>query len=273
MPGGNLQIDGNFRRPLYAYVYNVMSPVRFLLFLALALPAFTASAIQFSLSPTQDAFVSSANSTSNYGAAGALLVNAAGLPKGEFDSLLEFNFASAKSAFDLQFGAGNWVIQSIKLQLTSANPNNVIFNSPAAAGQFTLTWMQNDSWVEGTGTPGLPTTDGVTFATLQSFRGVSDETLGTYTFPGGTTGNNTYTLGLTTNFLADAVAGHTVSVLALPADSSIVYTANSRDFTMNLSNRPVLTITAEVPEPGTASVLLGGVGLALLLWRRRAPVT
>src|SRR6516225_5976281 len=101
-----------------------------------------ASAATFTLSPTQDTFVSSANSTSNYGAAGALLVNAAGLSKGEFDSLLQFNFAAAKSSFDLTFGVGQWSIQSVTLQLTSANPGNPIFNSPATAGAFTLTWMQ-----------------------------------------------------------------------------------------------------------------------------------
>jgi hypothetical protein len=227
-----------------------------------------ASAASVTLSPTQDAFVSSANSTSNYGKAGALLVNAAGLPKGEFDSLLEFNFSSAKSSFDTTFGTGQWTITSIALQLTSASPNSSLFNSPAAAGQFTFKWMQNDSWVEGTGTPAAPTTTGITFGTLPSFLSGSDETLGTYSFAGGTSGNNTYTLGLTTNFLADATGGNTVSLLALPADSGIVYTANSQDFTTS-SSRPVLTVTAQsVPEPGTAVLLAGSVWLGLLRRRR-----
>ena len=85
-----------------------MRKARLLFFAAGFVAAFShlASAANFTLNPTQDTFVSSANSTSNYGAAGALLVNAAGLPKGEFDSLLQFNFAAAKSSFDLTFGYG-----------------------------------------------------------------------------------------------------------------------------------------------------------------------
>ena len=249
-----------------------MHVARNLLFTTGILVAFShgASAATFTLSPVQDAFVSSANPTANYGAAGALLVNAAGLPKGEFDSLLQFNFAAAKSSFDLTFGVGQWSIQSVTLQLTSANPGNPIFNSPAAAGSFTLNWMQDDSWTEGNGTPTAgSTTGGITYATLPGFRSGSDQLLGTYSFPGGTSGNNTYTLGLNSSFVTDATAGNAVSLLALPADSAIVYSANSQNFTTSAS-RPVLTVTAfGVPEPGTAGLLFAGVGAGLLPRRRR----
>jgi hypothetical protein len=232
---------------------------------ALAALAPAASATQVLLNPTQDAFVSSANPSSNYGKAGALLVDAAGLPKGEFDSLLEFNLASAKSTFDSTFGVGNWVIQSIQLQLISTTPNNSIFNSPNTAGSFTVTSMQNTGWAEGTGTPSAPTTTGITFSTLPSFRGGSDELLGTYSFPGGTTGSNTYSLGLTPNFFSAATGGGLVSLLALPADSGIIYTANSED-NMTPSNHPVLIVTAQVPEPASGSLVIIS-GLAILCSR------
>jgi hypothetical protein len=248
-----------------------MPAARFLLCLTCAVAALArlASATTFTLNATQDTFVSSANSTSNYGAAGALLVDAAGLPKGEFDSLLQFNLAAAKSSFDSAFGAGQWTIQSVTLQLTSASPNNPIFNSPAASGAFTLTWMQNDSWQEGTGTPNLPTTDGVTYATLSGFRGGSDQSLGTFSFPGGTSGNNTYNLGLASSFVADATAGNVVSLLALPADSAIVYTTNSENFATS-SSRPVLTVTAiSVPEPSVAGLFFGTAAVGLLVRLRR----
>jgi hypothetical protein len=132
--------------------------------------------------------------------------------------------------------------------------------------------MQDDSWTEGNGTPmAASTIGGITYATLPGFRSGSDQLLGTYSFPGGTSGNNTYTLGLNGSFVADAAAGNAVSLLALPADSAIVYTANSQNFTTPAS-RPVLTVTAVgVPEPGTAGLLLIGVG-AGLLHRRRARV-
>jgi len=249
-----------------------MRLARFLLFTAGFLTGYphAVSAATVTLSPTQDAFVSSANSTSNYGAAGALLVNAAGLPKGEFDSLLQFNFATAKSSFDLTFGVGQWTIQSVTLQLTSANPGSPIFNSPAAAGSFTLNWMQDDSWTEGNGTPAAgSTTGGITYATLPGFRSGSDQLLGTYSFPGGTSGNNTYTLGMNSSFVGDAAAGNLVSLLALPADSAIVYTANSQNFT-TVANRPVLTVTAiGAPEPGVAGLFFAGAGAGLLPRRRR----
>src|SRR5712671_3821304 len=136
----------------------------FSLFLS-SLPGFAAT---FSLIPSADAFVTtgpSANlSGNNYGGAGALSVAASGLSQGEFQSLLQFNLSGAKSSFDTQFGIGQWSIQSIALQLTATAPNNAIFNA-SAAGQFTVSWMQNDGWTEGSGTPMTPTTTGITFST------------------------------------------------------------------------------------------------------------
>jgi hypothetical protein len=249
-----------------------MNSFRAFLCMALSLTTLerVAAAASVSLNPTHDAFVSSTNATSNYGAAGALLVDASGLPKGEFDSLLQFDLSSAKSSFDTTFGAGQWTISSITLQFFNTNPNNALFNS-AAAGQFSLNWMQNDSWVEGTGTPATPTTDGITYSTLPSFRGGSDELLGTYSFNGATTGNNTWTLGLTTHFLADATAGNVVSLLGLPADSAVSYTTNSENFPTTTS-RPVLMVTAQaVPEPAALGFLVIG-GMAVLARRRRAAV-
>lgn len=249
-------------------------------YLSLILAAFLATPLQaaspatVTLNPTQDAFVSSANPGNNYGAAGALLINAAGLPKGEFDSLLQFNLAAAKSTFDSTFGIGQWSIQSITLQLTSASPNNGLFNSPAAAGSFSLTWMQSDSWSEGSGTPNsqpVPV-DGITFSTLPSYRSGSDQLLGTYSFPGGTSGNNTYTLGLNSFFVNDVLAGNNVSLLALPADSAIVYTANSENFGTS-SSRPFLTVTAVgIPEPGSAWLLFAGAVVGMVPRRRQRGV-
>src|SRR6266850_128005 len=104
-----------------------------------------AKAATFTLNPSADAFVSANQSGNNYGGAGALSVAAPGLSKGEFQSVLRFDLSGAKSTFDNQFGAGQWSIQSITLQLTAAPPNNAIFNA-SAAGQFTVSWMQNDGW-------------------------------------------------------------------------------------------------------------------------------
>ena len=227
-----------------------------------------AEAASFSLNPVADAFVTAGASgnlvNSNYGLAGALSVAASGLAQGEFQSLLRFDLTGAKSAFDTQFGVGQWSIQSVALQLTATAPNNAIFNS-SAAGQFGLSWMQNDSWIEGTGSPNAPSASGITFATLSSFLSGADEGLGTFSFNGATSGNNTYNLSLSSSFSADILAGSTLSLRMLAADSSVSYLFDSRNFG-TASARPLLTITA-VPEP--SALLLVGLFLPVLLYRVR----
>ena len=233
--------------------------------LVLALPIRAAS---FSLNPSADAFVTTgptANlSGNNYGAGGALSVAAPGFTNGEFQSVLRFELSGARTSFDSQFGAGQWAIQSITLQLTANAPNSGIFNA-SAAGQFGVSWMQNDSWVEGSDTPNAPTTTGVTFSSLPSFVSAGDESLGTFSFAGGTSGAASYSLNLTPGFGADATAGNLVSFRFSAADTTVSYLFDSRSFTTT-SARPLLTIVA-VPEPAALSLL--GVGAPLLLNNRR----
>src|SRR5258708_5422061 len=142
-----------------------------------------ASASTFSLNPSADAFVTTGPSgnlsINNYGGAGALTIAALNLSQGEFQSVLQFGLSGAKSAFDSQFGAGQWSIQSVTLQLTAAPPNNPIFNA-SAAGQFKISWMQNDGWTEGAGTPQTPSATGITFSTLSNFVSGADENLGSF---------------------------------------------------------------------------------------------
>ena len=116
--------------------------------------------------------------------------------------------------------------------------------------------MQNDSWTEGTGTPAAPTTTGITFSSLPSFTSAGDESLGTFSFAGGTSGTATYTLSLTPGFLADASAGNLVSFRLFAADSAVSYLFDSRSFG-TASARPLLTVVA-VPEPGALPLLAVG---------------
>lgn len=214
------------------------------------------------LNPVADAFVSSSAPGSNFGGGGALAVAAAGLPQGEFQSVLRFDASAAVTAFNAAYGAGQWTIQFVTLQLTAAAPNNPIFNAQAA-GQFGAAWMQNDSWVEGSGTPMSPGATGLTFASLPSFLGGSDEGLGTFAFGGGTSGAGTYGLSLTGGFVADMAAGGLVSLRLASVGSTIGYVFNSRSFG-TAASRPVLSITA-VPSPGAGVLLL----FAGLMARRR----
>ncbi len=215
------------------------------------------------LNPVADTFTDSAIPAGNFGAAGALAIAAPGLPQGEFQSVLRFDTTSAVAAFNASFGAGNWTIQSVSLQLTSSSPNNPIFNAQAA-GQFAAGWMQNDSWIEGTGTPGSPGSTGLTFTNLPSFLSASDESLGVLAFGGSTSGANAYGLGLTGGFVSDMSAGGPVSLRLSAVGSTIGYVFNSRTFG-TVAARPALSITA-TPAPGAAGVLAGA---ALFAARRR----
>ncbi|HUN80204.1 MAG TPA: hypothetical protein VMV81_01720 [Phycisphaerae bacterium] len=222
----------------------------------------TASVLS-ALNPVADAFVTSANPTNNYGAAGALSVSAGTLANGEFQSVLRFDTSAAKTSFDATYGAGNWTVQSITLKLTAAAPNNSIFNN-SAAGQFSASWMQNDSWVEGTGTPASPTTTGITFSTLPGFLSGADAALGTFAFNGATSGSVTYTLGMPAGLLGDVGSGSMASMRLFAADSTVSYLMNSRNFGQ-AALRPELDITA-VPEPASAMML---IVTAMMLRRRR----
>jgi len=232
-----------------------------------ALSAYSLFAATFSVNPAADAFVTTGPSgnlgTNNYGGAGALAVAATGLAQGEFQSVLQFSLSGAKSSFDSQFGAGQWSIQSVTLQLTATSPNNPIFNA-GSAGQFGISWMQNDGWTEGAGSPQAPGSTGITFATLSSFLGSSDEALGTFGYNGATSGSATYSLNLPPSFSADILSGGTLSLRMFAADNGVSYLSDSRSFG-TVSARPLLGITA-VPEPGTLS--LGFLSLALFGHRR-----
>jgi len=238
------------------------------LIILLLLPAglVVARGASFSSNPTADAFVTTGPSgnlsANNYGSAGSISLAAPGLPQGEFPSVLQFNLGGALSSFNSIFGAGQWSIQSVTLQLNAAPANNVIFNT-SAAGQFAISWMQNDSWTEGTGSPSAPGASGITFTTLQNtFIGAGDQSVGTFSFNGATSGAFTYSLGLSNGLTADVLAGENLSLRLFAVDSSASGIFNSRNFG-TVANRPLLTITV-VPEPGTLSlaalgfVLLGG---------------
>ena len=225
------------------------------------------NAATISLGPVADAFVSSANPANNYGGAGSLEVSAAGLAKGEFDSLLQFDLSSAKSSFDTAFGSGQWTVQDVSLQLTANFPNNAIFNA-STAGQFAVNWMQNDGWQEGQGTPAAPSTTGITFDSLPSFLSAGEQSLGTFSFSGSTSATAIYPLKSASGILSDLEAGNLTSLLLKANDTTMSGLFNSRSFN-TFGSRPMLTIDAvAVPEP--TGWMLGALGAgAVAVVRRR----
>ncbi len=216
-----------------------------------------------------DAFVSGANPNNNYGAAGGLAVSAAGLPRGEFQSVLRFNSSAATSLLDAQFGVGQWTIQAVQLQLTATSPNNPIFNA-SAGGLFSIRWLQSDAWAEGAGSPSVPSMSGITFNSLPGFLTPTDEAVGTFNFGGVVAGSATYPLLAAGAFIADLSSGGDVSLHLLPADSSVSMVVHSRNFG-DSNARPRLLLSV-VPEPGVLSLILPIFVLIVRRGTRHTPV-
>lgn len=250
----------------------------FSLFVAMAWMVMMAAAVcrgqgtVFNSPSIADAFVatgpSGGLSSDNFGAAGALAVSASGLPQGEFQSVLKFDLSGAESTFNAQFGAGQWTIQSVTLQLASAPHNNAIFNN-VAAGQFGISLMQNNSWVEGTGTGGTPSSDGISFNSLQNvyINNAADQALGIFNFPGGTSGENSYALTLSSGLVSDISSGTDLSLRLFAADSSVSYLFDSRTGGSGASFHPNLAIdAAPVPEPRLILLCVASLA-ALWLWQ------
>ena len=216
-----------------------------------------------------DAFVATGPtgnlSNNNYGGGGALAIAAAAMPNGEFQSVLKFDLAGVRNSFNAQYGAGNWSVQSISLQLTSSPHNNSIYNN-VAAGLFGVSLMQNNSWVEGTGTASTPATNGITFNTLQStfINNATDQALGTFSFNGGTSGANAYSLGLSPGLTADLFHGDEISLRLFAADNNVSYLFSSRSATP-ASAGPELIISI-VPEPTSLELVALALGI---LWLQR----
>ena len=209
-------------------------------------------------------------SDKNFGGAGTLAIAPASSSKGEFQSLVMFDLSPSLAKFDAAYGAGNWQITSITLTLASnfgdpgEQPNNLIFNSIHAGG-FAIEWLATDSWTEGTGNPSSPGATGVNFDSLGTLLAANREVVETNTYnPPGDNVALTWTLDLTSGFLADAAAGQNVTFRFYATDSDVGYLFNARSFG---SNRPLITVTA-VPEPAAVALLSGGLAV-LVAWRRR----
>lgn len=219
----------------------------------------------FMVNPSGDAFVTTGPSGNlsgnNYGGAGSLSVAAQGSPQGEFQSVLQFSLAGARTFFDGIYGSGSWSVESVTLALTSVAGGNPLFNQNRA-GQFSISWMANNGWTEGSGKPTLPTTTGITFNTLPTFLTPQDQALGTFGFSGVTGGTTSYRLNLASGMMTDILTGAPLSLRLNAADSSVSALFASRSNIRDTLGRPLLTIVA-VPEPG--SVALGTIGWMVVL--------
>lgn len=184
---------------------------------------------------------------SNFGAAGVLYIAPAASANGEYQSVLKFSLFGASSLFNSACGS-NWTITAISLELTGniatagAQPDNAMFN-PVTGGNFVIEWLADDNWVEGTGRPNFPTTDGVTYGSLADLLAGAHEILCTNTYsPPGNNVPVTWTLPLNGNLVNDIARGGAVSFRLFAVDNQISYLFNSHNF--GNGNEPLIHITA-----------------------------
>jgi len=214
-----------------------------------------------------DAFVRSLDPTHNYGGAGALSVsgllatNVLGQQQGQLDSFMRFDLSGMANNLNNSFGQGRWVIVRATLNLFEQGaPNNAIFNR--GVGPFQVRWIANDSWIEGTGNPNAPTTDGIVWNDEPSLlNSNADQSLGTFV-NGGTDGLVRAALGLPPSFLADLTSGGTNSLLITTTTNSTVgVTFHSRNF-VDSTQWPFLEITA-VARPQITSLMITGADVKI----------
>jgi len=247
----------------------------------------TAAQITASLNPVADAFVTTGPSDGplvdwNYGQTGALQVSGAlatrtgvtPAQRGTFETYLRFDLTQIKQGFDTTYGVGAWKVQALSLRLMQGNANNATYNNPAT-GSFSIAWLPNDTWLEGTGETTIPTTDGITYNSRPTG---PEELIGaTFSFTNPGTGNaTTYLLTLTPQLTADILtSGSNLLSLHLFATnattSAMSYPINSNNNNV-ATNRPLLSIT--VPEPsgiriGLAGLMVAVAGMTLPKRRRR----
>lgn len=236
--------------------------IRCLTFLIAAVSANAATTITLRPSATTpesgDTYLRAAAATSNFGAAGALVISGSGPgnTKGEFSSILKFDLSSVTAAFDASYGVGNWTLDSIRLEVTAVEPNNVNFNANSA-GNINVDWLATDSWLESGAT-------GLTWGGLPSLVSTGNESMGSL-FYNGSLGNSPYTLNSTAGFANDLFGGSTVSLLlSATGDPGVSVTLNSRNFGTPAS-RPALIISAS-PEPNRVIICI--LGFAALSFNR-----
>ncbi len=162
--------------------------------------------------------------------------------------------SSAAADFDAAYGAGQWQVNSVSLELSSIEPNNPLFNGPNTAGKFSVSWFATDVWTEGTGGTNSATTVGIKWSEVGPLTAGS-ESQGIFDYSG--TGLAAYAFEPSAGLLADILSGSLVSLYLRPADSTISAVFGSRS---NFPNRPALIITASaVPEPGRMGFLFVAV--------------
>jgi MYXO-CTERM domain-containing protein len=200
----------------------------------------------------------------------------------------KYNVGSVADSLNSTYGAGNWTVANAKLTLQyTLYANNTRFGG--GAGTFSIYWVGNDSWVQGTSNPAYATsasslgTWSTSYALLgsenyswstASYTGTAaDATTGVWVTDksGGKQATISYGLALDSSLVNDLVSASAtsdpnVSLYLMSTSSSLGLTI----FTGGGSVLPTLTFdVVSAPEPSSLALGLGGlVGLvAIRRWK------
>jgi len=157
-------------------------------------------------------------------------------------------------------GEKDWIITSTEMFLTEmAAPDNAIFNR--GVGVFEIRWIVSDEWVEGTGKPNMPTSDGLTWQDLQTIVNSNlDVSLGLFT-NSGSNRQISFGLILQESFVADIRHGGEAGLYLTARSNEVGFTFNSRNFG-NTNSQPLLMITAMAnPHPKIDVIELVGTNV------------
>jgi hypothetical protein len=212
--------------------------------------------------------VSSGQPAVNFGAMGAMEIAApTGSQNRTEESLIRFDAAPLQSAFNADYGAGDWTITSVTLSLfanfatAGQQPPNGSFNQIAAGG-FELDWLSNNNWSQ----------TGITWNTLPSvLPGTGNNSLaslGDFYWLATGASSTAWSLGLNPNLVNDIASGGEVTIFGQPtAGSSVGYLFNTL-----LDNPAYLNVTATaVPEPSAMALMVSSLAgwAAMRRWKHQ----
>lgn len=279
---GNSEVEDGFDLKEGSVMKTTTCCIATILSVLMFQPVWSHADTVYITTPTADAFLAAGSATNpvcttncaslNFGGTGNLAVSSASSVKGEFDTVIKFNMDGAVNQFNSTYGAGNWQVTGISLNLNSnfgtqgAQPSNLLFNS-ANGGNFNVQWISNNSWVEGTN-GGVGGAGGVTFNSIPTLLSGATASLGTftYTLPGANNVYVMYNLPLNSNLVSNVNAGGDLSLFLTPADDQIGYLMAARS--AGMTNPQFIVTAAPVPVP--AALWLFGSGLAAMAgWARR----
>jgi hypothetical protein len=238
---------------------RILKPLVATAFLVLSVRLCFSQTATATVNPEADAFVRSADPLANYGGAGAIAVsgptavNGSNQPNGAFDSLMRFPMSNVVASLDSTLATHDWIILRATLKLTEmAAPPSPIFNR--GVGTFEIRWLASDSWIEGTGIPVSPTTNGVAWNDIPTLLNpATDVSLGQFT-NSGADARQSFVLSLKEPFLSDIRAAGRVTLYFTATSPQIGFTADSRSFVLS-NDFPVLEIAAAAnPHPYIDSI-------------------